>query len=211
MRTVFDDEFAVYGKVIQGYDTAALLSVLRDTTECPSNSVVYVPSAPALEALPIARQLQNQVYGGMPIQLGYCNGENHTLNCLEYHRGCELNIPADDSILLLAPLQKVADGKLDTAQVEAFLAPAGVIVLLYETTLHYAPCSAGGGFRVVIVLPRGTNMEKPAIEGCNQEDGMLFACNKWLLAHPDSGEAKAGAYIGLVGCNITVEKGEIRQ
>lgn len=31
-----------------------------------------------------------------------------------------------------------------------------------------------------------------------------WACNKWLLAHPDSAEAKAGAYVGLVGENVHI-------
>ena len=34
------------------------------------------------------------------------------------------------------------------------------------------------------------------------EDAYLTARNKWLLAHPDSSEAKSGAKIGLSGENI---------
>lgn len=34
---------------------------------------------------------------------------------------------------------------------------------------------------------------------------MLWACNKWLLAHSDSAEARQGAHIGLSGENIDVE------
>ena len=33
---------------------------------------------------------------------------------------------------------------------------------------------------------------------------MLFAANKWLLAHPDAPEAKNGAYVGLTGENIDI-------
>ena len=44
---------------------------------------------------------------------------------------------------------------LDTALVKAFRLPAGVLVELYATTLHYAPSNLGdAGFRVTIVLPR---------------------------------------------------------
>ena len=73
-------------------------------------------------------------------------------------------------------------------------------------TLHYAPCEArpGAGFRVAIVLPRGTNTEKPAFSPENGEETLLWAKNKWLLAHPDSPEAKMGAKIGLVGENIDI-------
>ena len=206
MKTVFDPGFGVYGEVLTGYDLNGLISLLDSTTEKPSDSVIYVPGDPALEALPVSEELSLGAYGGMPIQVGYCNGNNHKLNCLEYHRGSEINITSGDMILLLAPLQKVSDGELDTKEVEAFLAPAGTAVLIYETTLHYAPCNAPGsdGFRVAIILPKGTNTDKPEITERNIEDRLLWARNKWLIAHPEAPEASDGAFVGLKGENVTV-------
>ena len=77
---------------------------------------------------------------------------------------------------------------------------------VYATTLHYAPChvDAAKGFRVLVALPKGTNTAKPAIKNDGGDDPQLWARNKWLLAHPDSAEAKAGAYIGLVGENVHI-------
>lgn len=207
VESVFDASFAPFGKVVEGYDFAPLLKTLRDTTPKPQHGTVYQPGDAALEALPIYNELTNGFYGGMPIQIGYCNGSNKTLNCLEYHRDSELNIVDDEMIFLLASLQSIKDGKLDTSAVKAFFAPAGTAVQLYETTLHYAPCNAPGseGFRVVVVLPRGTNTDKPRMDSKNAEDALLWARNKWLLAHPESSEARQGAYVGLTGANITVE------
>lgn len=205
IKSVFDSSFSIYGKVITEIHFDQLLSVLTEKTPKPSNEVLYVPSESSLEQLPDMQLLSNNVYGGMPIQIGYCNGSNHTLNCLEYHRGSEINIAADDIILLIAPLDKINHGTLDTSVVEAFKVPAGTAVQLYETTLHYAPCTAADdGFRVAIVLPRDTNTEKPQIQELTDEDKLLWARNKWLIAHPDSPEAKQGAFIGLTGSNITV-------
>ena len=48
----------------------------------------------------------------------------------------------------------------------------------------------------------GTNTDKPLMRDKSSEDKRLWARNKWLLAHPDSSEAKQGAYIGLSGENI---------
>ncbi len=204
--SVNDPAFAPYGRVIAGYDTAVLLNTLCEKTPKPERGTMYEPSVPALEALPIAKELSARFYGGMPVQLGCCNGRNTVLNCLEYHRDSELNIPADDMIFLVATATDIKDDKLDTAAVKAFSAKAGAVVELYATTLHYAPCSADGqmGFRVAVVLPRGTNLAKPEIECKNEEDRMLFAANKWLLAHPDAPEAKNGAYVGLIGENIDI-------
>jgi hypothetical protein len=55
-----------------------------------------------------------------------------------------------------------------------------------------------------VALPWGTNLEKPEFPARTQEDRLLWARNKWLLAHPDSEEASQGAYVGLVGKNIDI-------
>lgn len=202
---VTDPEFAPYGKVLTGYDTTSLLKALDEKTPLPEG-VEYVMSEAALEYTPCFGKLQNNAYGGMPIQAGYCNGHNTKLNCLEYHRDSELNIGSTDFILLLATMSDIVDGKLDTSKVKAFLAKAGEVVEVYATSLHYAPCSAkkGEGFKVIIVLPKGTNGRVPNLEAINTEDKWLTACNKWLLAHAESSEAKDGAYVGLTGANIDI-------
>ena len=197
-ESVFDAAFAPYGKVLPGYDTSELLAALEKYTPLPE-ATDYVASQPELEALPIAAQLASNAYGGMPIQLGWCNGHNTRLNCLEYHRDSEINYgTAEDDIV---------GGVLDTDRVRAFRVPRGVVVEVYATTLHYAPCSAsrGEGFRVLVALPRGTNGAKPEMTPINDEDKLLWACNKWLLAHAESAEAAQGAVVALKGANIDIE------
>ena len=208
IQSVFDEAFRLYGNVVEGYDFAPLVETMRQVCDAPDDHVIYSPSISALEELSVFSQMSNRFYGGMPIQIGCCSGFNRMLNCLEYHRDSEVNIAADDVVLLLAPLQKVENGVLDTAEVEAFLLPAGTAVQFYETTLHYAPClpaHAQAAFRVAVVLPRGTNTQKPEITPQNAEDRLLWACNKWLIAHPDTNEAKSGAFVGLTGENIMVK------
>lgn len=209
IKSVFSKKFERYGKVLRGYDVGDLLQTVDATTEKPSDKTIYTPSDVGLESLPVAKQFSTNAYGGMPIQVGYCNGFNTKLNCLEWHRGSEINIPSNDIILLLAQLKSVKKGRLHTNAVEAFLVPAKTVVQIYETTLHYAPCNAvnGGtvskdGFRVIVVLPKGTNLAKPALNEIDPEDKLLWAANKWLIAHADTSEAKAGAFVGLDGRNI---------
>lgn len=204
--SVYDEKFAPYGRVLEGYDTTALLNALRTSTPLPESGTGYVPGEPALEALPDADWLRDSVYGGMPVQLGWCNGRNTRLNCLEYHRDSEVNLGTEDFILLLAKQEEIQNGMLDTAKVKAFRCPAGVLLEVYATTLHYAPCHTdpAKGFRVLIALPKGTNTEKPANLPGAPEDALLWARNKWMLAHPESGEAASGAHIGLRGENLDI-------
>ena len=166
----------------------------------------YVPEQAELQALAIEKDLRNNAYGGMPIQIGWCNGHNTKLNCLEYHRDSELNVGVKDFILLLAKREDLVNGELDTGKVAAFRCPAGTLIEVYATTLHYAPCNAekDAGFKTIVVLPKGTNLDKPEIAVKNAEDEILWASNKWLLAHAESSEAAQGAKVLLKGENIDI-------
>ncbi|MCF0228253.1 MAG: DUF4867 family protein, partial [Parasporobacterium sp.] len=196
-----------YGRVVEGMETSSLVNAMNKI-DMPDKGVVYKPGIDSLEAEDIYSALQDSLFGGMPVQIGMCWGYNTKLNCLEYHRNSEINIGAEDFILLVARQEEITDGVLDTACVKAFKAPKGAIVEVYATTLHYAPCQASKekGFRTAIVLPLGTNTEKPAFIPSNEEDKWMTARNKWLLAHEDSDEARGGAHIGLKGINIDIKE-----
>ena len=205
--SVKDPAFKPYGKLLEGYDTEELLKAM-EAIPLPEEGVAYEPGIESLEACAILGDLRDRAYGGMPVQLGMCWGHNTRLNCLEYHRDSEVNIGWRDFILLLAKQDEIEDGVLDTEKVKAFRVPAGIPVEVYATTLHYAPCHTCPhcGFRVAVVLPKGTNTEKPAYEPKNEEDKWMTARNKWLLAHPESNEAAGGAHIGLKGVNIDIKE-----
>jgi hypothetical protein len=172
---------------------------------CPDD-VVYVPSVKELEACPEYKQVAESLYGGMPIQIGYCNGNNVLLNAVEYHRDSEINVAVTDLIMLWGSQADITeDYKYDTSKVVAFHIPAGTAVECYATTLHYAPCNyEGNKFKCVVVLPKGTNTDLDFKADATPEDKLLFARNKWLIGHPD---AKIdGAFNGLIGENIDVSK-----
>jgi len=205
IKKVTDKEFRKYGRIISEIDFSEIIAKMAETP-CPEDGTVYEPSVEMLEALPIMDKLQNVVYGELPIQVGYCNGVNYMLNALEYHRASEVDIAAEDLIVLLGCQQDITDDfTYDTAKVEAFLVPKGTAVELYATTLHYAPCSSGEkGYRCVIVLPKGTNTELKEKHTSGYEDALLAANNKWLIAHAEGGQAE-GSHIGLIGENLCVK------
>ena len=204
--SVFDPEFKPYGQVVKGLEDAVaeILPALKKTPL--PDAVGYVPTEPTIQCLKAAETFRDHCYGGMPVQMGWCNGHNHKLNCLEYHRDSEFNLGTEDFVLLLALQSEIEDGMLDTAKVKAFRVPAGVLVEVFATSLHYAPCHAdpAKGFQVLIALPWLTNTDKPDITPLTAEDEIMTARNKWLLPHPDSDEAKGGAKVGLTGENIDI-------
>ena len=204
IRKVTDPSFAEYGKVVTGYDVSGLLAAMKEKTPLPDD-MVYVPSVKELEELSVSKQLQKNLYGQIPVQVGYCNGHNKKLNALEYHRSSEINVAVTDLVLLIGKQQDIeADYTYDTSKVAAYLVPAGTVIEVYATTLHYAPCHTDdGGFRCVVILPAGTNTDLDPVDEVFAEDKLLFAKNKWLIGHAEGG-LDAGAFIGLKGENITL-------
>ena len=203
IHSVCDKEFAQYGRVLAELDTKELISAMEKTPV--PDDVIYVPSDKELESLNVYDVMSKVVYGDMPVQIGYCNGHNQKLNAVEYHRSSEINVAATDMILLLGKQQDIKeDYTYNTADIEAFLVPAGMAVEVYATTLHYAPCSVdGNNFRCVVVLPKDTNLDLEVKPEGAKEDPLLVARNKGLIAHEDA--KIEGAFNGLKGENISVE------
>ena len=204
IQNVTDDSFRKYGKVLEGYDFTALIREMKHTP-VPEN-VIYVASVEELESLDVARKLQNKGYGGLPIEIGYCNGHNRKLNAVEYHRNSEINVAVTDLVLLIGHQQDIEpDFTYDTANIEAYLVPAGTGIEVYATTLHYAPCHVNDtGFQCVVVLPRGTNTDLTFQTETDGEDRLQTAKNKWLIAHEDA--KIQGAFNGLKGKNISLDE-----
>lgn len=198
--SINDARFKKYGKVVELPSLDGVYSVM-DKIDIPEN-VIYEPSIPELEALDINNYLKDVVYGELPIQIGYCIGNNTKLNAVEYHRSSEINIALTDAILMLGCQQDIKDDfTYDTSLIEAFVVPKGCAVELYATTLHYAPCNVdGNGFKVAVVLPAGTNYPIDK-KHANGEDALITAKNKWLIGHKDGG-LDEGSFIGLIGENL---------
>ena len=203
IQHVTDASFSKYGRVLLDYPVEKLIEAMKKT-EMPDD-VVYVPSVKELEDLDEVKKWVQSFGGGLDWQVGYCNGHNQKLNALEYHRSSEINVAVTDLILSIG-MEKDITSELtyDTALVEAFLVPAGTMIEVYATTLHYAPCGVEGkGFQCVVGLPKGTNTDLEETLESAGEDRLLFAKNKWLIGHQEGGLPKA-AWIGLQGENITI-------
>ena len=209
VKQVTDTSFRKYGKILTGIDFSEIYNVLEEM-DYPED-VEYAASFGPLEEPEFRQKLSNTLYGELSVEIGYCSGHNKMLNALEYHRSSEANVAVTDIILLLGHQSDITeDFTYDTAQLEAFFVPAGTAVELYATTLHYVPIGTKENdyaFKMGVVLPFGTNFPLGVTLGAEAEkeklpeEKLLFAKNKWLIAHEESGEE--GAFIGLTGKNIS--------
>ena len=202
---VRDPQFAVYGRVVEGFDFSPVIDVMKKKPI--PGPVEYVASAPELEALPVFKEFEERFYGQLGAELGYCMGHNDRLNGLEYHRGSEVNIAVTDHIVMVGRQQDIEPGmRYDTEKVEAFYVTEGMAVEFYATTLHYCACHVKEeGYAHATFLPRGTNTPlESGFRAVTEEDRLLQARNKWLIAHPDGGLGP-DVPAGLYGPNWTVE------
>ncbi len=85
IQQVEDKAFSTYGRVLKGYALSPLLKAMEHTP-LPKGEVIYVPGMEELEDLPVANAFKDRAFGGLPIQVGFCNGFNTYLNAVEYHR-----------------------------------------------------------------------------------------------------------------------------
>lgn len=206
--SVYDKEsFKTYGRIVEGYDFTELLQYMEERTEIPENGNVYVASVPEMERMPIMGQMQKGLYGDMPIQIGYCNGRNSTMNGFEYHKGSEINVAVCDFCLCLGHSWDIEENRYDIEKVKVFFVPKGTAIEMYQTTLHLSPCRVmEEGFRGVVVLPKGTNTPLEKEKPVEAEGELLLQRNKWVIAHPEREPLmRQGAVGGVLGENKEIK------
>ena len=201
--SVLDEAFAPYGRVLPVLDPASLGAALAQT-KIPETGNCYVASDLILEATADVRHLAHTVYGGMAVQAGCCNGRGFTLNAEEYHKCSEVNYSTTGLVLLLALPSDIRDRTLDSSAVVGFYLPPEVMVEIHPLVLHFAPCRVSPeGFNCLVVLTEGTNEPLDHVDAAAPgEEGLLWMRNKWLLCHPDSPQARKGAFVGIKGENL---------
>lgn len=199
---VYDVNFEVFGCVKSKKDYQSILKVL-DTKPMPAKDNIYVPSDEDLEKCTEFYDFMIQEYGQMPIQIGYCNGYNSTINGVEYHKGSEFILSSQNIILFLGHVKDIVDNEFSVDKGSFFFIPSNTLVELYQTTLHLSPIKTSNeGFKAIIVLPKGTNTDLDV----DSTDKLLFKKNKWILAHPERKQlVNQGVHVGLIGENLEIK------
>lgn len=200
--SIYDKEFAPFGRVIENLDVSELC-LAAETIEMPKEGSCYRASEEKFEALPFAKTIENEFFGGVPAQSGYCWGYNTLMNATEWHTGSEINVAITDLVLILGHIWDIEANTIDSSKMVAFYMPKGSAIECYATSLHYCPCQVSdSGFKSYVGLPKDTNTDITH----NNTNPLLFAKNKWLIAHKDSNEYKRdGAVLGITGKNLEIK------
>jgi len=208
INEVTDCNFKAYGNVLYGLDLASLISFADNHLDIPAEGVIYEPSLQVLEEYEVCQLIQEEVYGEMPIEVGYCAGHNTSLTGVEYHNGSETIIAVTDCVLILGKRQDIEQYTYDGGLAEYFYLPRGMAVELYSTTLHYAPCKVSEkGFMILVILPQGTNLP---LDSHSNRNPLLMKKNKFVLVHQtQAAQADRGFHPGLKGQLISLHLNEV--
>ena len=208
-----DDRFKAYGRIIECFDPAEIMSYMEEHTSIPDNGNIYVPSVPDMEELDIVKKISSLCYGGLAVQAGYCNGRNSTYNGFEYHKSVEINIAVSDCMLVLGHCWEISDElTYSIDQPEVFFVERGTVFEMFGTTLHLSPIKVTDeGFRDVVILPKGTNtplsdqqkqLRDKAVSEGDKEARLLLQKQKWVISHPEREPLiRQGAHPGVTGPN----------
>ena len=199
---VHSNEFSKYGRVINGLVIDEIVTVVK-AIEMPESGSNYVPSVEEFEKLNIAEKIRTDFFGELDTQIGYCWGYNNFFNATEWHTSSEINIAVTDLLIIVGHVWDVKDNTIDSSAFKAFYVPEGTVLECYATTLHYGPCEVQkDGFGWVVALPKGTN----TLLDSEYDDKLLWAKNKWMIAHIDNAELIAqGAVAGVTGKNFEIK------
>lgn len=201
IHRVHDEAFRAYGRVI-ATDTTAICRTAEAAVAFPREGSQYLASVPELEALPELAAVQEACCGQLEEQWGLCLGHSNQLNALEWHTCNEFNIAVRELVLLLAKRSDMDENYcLDAGKIQAFYLAPGEMVEVFADTLHFCPCEVTtDGFSCIVGLQRGTNHPLE-----NRKQGLLWAKNKWLLAHRDNTSlVQRGGYPGIYGENWVI-------
>lgn len=136
--SINDKEFSNYGKVLN-VDTKKIVEYLHNNSKMPLTGNIYVRKDLDMDSLNGIDEIKEKVYGFNDIEVGYCNGYNSLLNCLEYHACPEVDIAGDDLVLLLARQEDVKNGKVNSNDIKAFLLKKEIVflyILIFSIFLH---------------------------------------------------------------------------
>ena len=177
---ITNDSFKRYGRVLTSSAFLPAADYVREHTQIPELGNQYIADDERLKKAINDTSIFDDLFGYIPLQYGYVNGQNTKLNALEYHKTPEINIAVTPMVLLLSRVEDIVEGQIDSKKVEAYYLPENTAIVMKPMTLHFSPCKVSSkGFKCVVVLPKGTNTA--IVKGKNkaiEDSPVLLMTNK---------------------------------
>lgn len=202
---VDEESFDPLGAAHWELDPADFTQMMRESFDGEmGEQAVYEPVVEALQDHPFIEQVQEVIYDGEAVQVGWVYGNNSSLDYLQNNGVTVTLVSAEDMSLFAGPKEKFdeATSTYATKDAKAFYVPTNSVIELKPDTLYSMPVRVikSTGQLTAVIMPAGIGLE-PASPGSGFDQG-LVANNLWIFALPD---VDGGYYAGLTGKNIDIE------
>jgi hypothetical protein len=201
---VDDPKFDPYGKGhwdIDAKDFAA--AVTKAFTGTMGTDVAYQPKVDALQNLPLVAQIQQSIYAGKSVQVGWMYGNNANMDFMELNNAPVTLIPVYNAVVFMAHKSDLdpTTFKLAVSKTQLFYLPANAVIELAPDTVHSPAIRVANatGELTVVIVPAGVGVGS-ATKGSGI-DQALFAPGRWVFGFSGN---KAGYFAGLDGNNINI-------
>jgi hypothetical protein len=201
---VDDPKFDEFGAAFWELDPADFVEAMRaEFSGQMGDQAVYEPVVEALQDHPLVAEIQEMIYNGEPVQVGWVYGNNANLDYLELNEAPVTLITAENAVLFVgskANLDQTA-WTFDVKNANAFYIPANSVVSLKPETLHSAPVrvSEETGVLTAVIVPEGLGAE--TVSPGSGMDQALVSNNRWIFAFPG---VMNGLFEGLTGSNKSI-------
>jgi len=227
--SIDDGVFGMYGRKLEIIMDESIKEYMLNEAKFPKVGNTYVGSDKKLETFPLKNWVENNIYAGVPVQIGYCNGHISNINGFEFHQCSEVFVAITDCLLaLISPHKPVGSVKpYNIDECHLFFIPEGTVLELYPLVGHFSPMRVHEeGYKTMIILTKGTNEsldlsvqekkdERQEEDHSNQIESVNynmelkqkpFAINKWLYVHSDRMDlVEKGAYLHVYGDNSAIK------
>lgn len=128
---------------------------------------VYEPAVDALQNDPFVAQVQDTIFGGGPVQVGWVYGNTGDLE-LMYHTPVSATlITANDVVLFAGANDEATGGSVDSKNTSAYFTPHNSVIEMGPGSLFSIPVRAikESGQITAVIVPQGAELEPVTLTG----------------------------------------------
>jgi hypothetical protein len=165
-----EDSFAAFGTTHWELDSSQFTQAMLDAFDGQmGEEAVYEPVVDSLQDDPFVAQVQDVIYGGEPVQVGWIYGNNSNLELMYHSTVSATLVPAYNIILFTGSTADVdaASGTLDSKDANGYFSPPGAVIEMGPDSLFSIPIRAikQVGQLTAVIVPQGTELEQVTLTG----------------------------------------------
>jgi hypothetical protein len=165
---VDEETFAEYGSPHWELDPSEFTEAALEAFDGEmGEESVYEPVVETLQDEPFIAQVQDAIYDGEPVQVGWVYGNTGDLELLYHTTVSTTLIPANDIMLFVGSENDATGGSIDSKNTNAYFTPHNSVIEMAPGSLFSTPIRAikESGQLTMVIVPQGSELEPVTVTG----------------------------------------------